>query len=69
MKLGRAVVVERQALVLQNRHHTLFIGDYGRFKHASLPVASGKRTIIAAFTMQQVQKYVDRVLRARAGGD
>jgi hypothetical protein len=54
---GDQLVVDRNTVhVLQNKHHTLFIGDYGRFLHASLPVTGGKRTIIAAFTMQQVQK-------------
>jgi hypothetical protein len=54
---GDQIVVDRgRVLVLKNKHHSLFIGDYGRFKHASLPVTSGRRTIIAAFSMQQVQK-------------
>jgi hypothetical protein len=61
------VVKEGECVVLHSAQGTLFVGDYGRIMHATLPVTKGRRTTICGFTMQSIQKYADRVLRAHEG--
>ena len=55
---------ESEVLVIPNQHGTLFIGKYDKVWHSVKAVISGNRTIIAAYSTTQVQKFDNAAIKS-----